>query len=92
MNEQEHDHMHGDCTELLANLSGYIDGELDEQLCSQIKDHLAGCQNCRVVYDTTTRTIYMYQHNPAEPEMPNGVRERLFSKLNLDDLLQRSEK
>lgn len=88
----DHDHTHASCGELLANLSSYIDGELSPELCSEIQHHLDGCVNCRVVYDTTTRTIYLYQHNPAEPQLPAGVKERLYSKLKLDDLLGHAQR
>ena len=90
MNEKEHQHT-GECADLLGNLSGLIDGDLSDEMCAQLRQHMAGCRNCRVVYDTTTRTIYMYQHNPAEATLPNGARERLYSKLHLDDLLATKE-
>lgn len=83
------DHEHYSCNELLSNLSSYIDGDLNDDLCGELQKHLAGCENCRVVYDTTTRTIYMYQNNPSDQALPAGVRERLYSKLNLDDLLKK---
>jgi len=77
-----------ECQELLGNLSNYIDGELDEILCQELQDHIAGCENCRIVYDTTTRTIYLYKNSAKENNLPTGVRERLFDKLKLDDFLR----
>ena len=75
------------CESLLGSLSAYIDGELDPQLCRELEKHLAGCENCRVVLNTTRRTIDLV-HAPAEqPELPEDVRERLFKRLNLDDYL-----
>jgi anti-sigma factor (TIGR02949 family) len=74
------------CEDLLGNLSNFIDGELDEGLCDQLRQHMVGCEDCRVVFDTTTRTIYLYQTTAMRPDLPNDVRERLFDKLNLDDL------
>jgi anti-sigma factor (TIGR02949 family) len=82
------DHDHQNCSDLLGNLSSYIDGELSEEMCAEFQKHIAGCENCRVVFDTTTRTIYLYQHNPADETLPAAVRERLFSKLHLDDLIK----
>lgn len=83
------DHDHHNCTDLLGNLSSYIDGDLSAEMCEEFQKHLDGCENCRVVVDTTTRTIYLYQHNPADETLPQGMRERLYSKLHLDDLLKR---
>lgn len=80
-------HVHNvQCKDLLGHLSEFIDGELDDEMCAELKRHMDGCENCRVVYDTTTRTIYLYQHSSQETELPADVRGRLFNKLNLDDL------
>jgi anti-sigma factor (TIGR02949 family) len=83
-----HEHTLG-CKDLLGNLSDYIDGELTEDVCQQIQRHMAGCDNCRVVFDTLTRTIYLYQSSAHETAVPADVRGRLFQTLHLDDLLNR---
>ncbi|HNN14609.1 MAG TPA: anti-sigma factor [Anaerolineales bacterium] len=82
------DPMHKNCQALLGTLSEYIDGELPADLCQDIEKHLEGCENCRVVLNTTRRTIDLVQI-PATEEatVPADVRERLFLRLNLDDYL-----
>jgi anti-sigma factor RsiW len=66
-------------------LSEYIDGGLSPELCQELEKHLEGCDNCRVVLNTTRRTIDLV-HTPMEkPDLPDDVRERLFKRLNLDD-------
>jgi len=81
------DPAHTNCEKLLGSLSEYIDGELDPELCQEIEKHLAGCDDCRVVLNTTKRTIDLV-HAPIEkPDLPADVRERLFKRLNLDDYL-----
>jgi anti-sigma factor (TIGR02949 family) len=81
------EHAHTNCEKLLGSLSEYIDGELDPELCQEIEKHLADCDNCRVVLNTTRRTIDLV-HAPIEkPDLPEDVRERLFKRLNLDDYL-----
>jgi anti-sigma factor (TIGR02949 family) len=80
-------HDHENCEQLLGSLSEYIDGELTPELCEEIEKHLAGCDDCRVVLNTTKRTIDLV-HAPIEkPDLPDDVRERLFKRLNLDDYL-----
>jgi anti-sigma factor (TIGR02949 family) len=74
------------CKDLLGNLSDYIDGELSAELCQELQRHMAGCENCRVVYDTMTKTVYLYQASAQETEIPPEVRGRLYEKLHLDDL------
>lgn len=81
------EHAHMNCDKLLGSLSEYIDGELSPELCQELEKHLAGCDNCRVVLDTTKRTIDLV-HSPIEqPILPDAVRERLFKRLSLDDYL-----
>ena len=80
------DHVHQNCQALLGSLSEYIDGELPPDLCKEIEKHLEGCDNCRVVLNTTRRTIDLVQM-PVEENVPDDVRERLFKRLNLDDFL-----
>ena len=81
------EHIHATCESLLDSLSEYIDGGLSPELCQELEQHLAGCENCRVVLNTTRRTIDLV-HSPIEkPHIPADVRERLFKRLNLDDYL-----
>ena len=40
------------CKHLLGNLSEYIDGELQAELCAELEQHLQECDDCRVVVDT----------------------------------------
>ena len=81
------EHIHTNCEKLLGSLSEYIDGELGAELCQEIEKHLASCDNCRVVLNTTKRTIDLV-HTPIEkPDLPDDVRERLFKRLNLDHYL-----
>jgi anti-sigma factor (TIGR02949 family) len=80
-------HNHENCEQLLGSLSEYIDGELTPELCEEIEKHLSGCDDCRVVLNTTKRTIDLV-HAPIEkPDLPDDVRERLFKRLKLDDYL-----
>ena len=77
------------CKDLLGNISDYIDGELKDDVCQELQRHMAGCDNCRVVFDTMTRTIYLYKVEAQETEIPADVRGRLFETLHLDDLINK---
>lgn len=86
------EHIHSNCEELLGSLSAYIDGDLNLELCHELEKHLAGCNDCRVVLNTTKRTIDLV-HAPLEkPDLPDDVRERLFKRLDLDNYLSRKSK
>jgi len=74
------------CRHLLGSLSEYIDGTLEEQLCSQLERHLADCPDCRIVVDTLNMTVSLYKQSAELTCVPDDVRQRLFRCLNLDDL------
>lgn len=68
------------CEELLAYLSDYIDRNLDQTLTLEAQEHLATCQNCRVVLDTTQQTIFLYRRQ-GQRQIPAARRQRLFNQL-----------
>jgi mycothiol system anti-sigma-R factor len=77
-----------DCKHLLGELSEYIDGELQAELCAEIEKHLQDCENCRIVVDTMRKTIELYEQSCLMDELPQTARERLFARLKLDDFLK----
>ncbi|HEY9087983.1 MAG TPA: zf-HC2 domain-containing protein [Anaerolineaceae bacterium] len=82
----EHSHS-PNCKVLLGSLSDYIDGDLQAELCAQIEEHIKNCENCRIVVNTLRKTVEIYAQTAGEPDMPEDVRERLYAKLKIDDLL-----
>jgi anti-sigma factor RsiW len=77
-------HEQGICRELLDQLSEYIDGELEDALCTKLEAHLAQCTNCRVMVDTLRKTITLY-HAQAPAELPSDVEDRLYKVLKLEE-------
>jgi anti-sigma factor RsiW len=68
------------CEDLLHYLSDYIDQDLDEELTAEAQAHLASCQNCSVVLDTTKRTISLFRHH-GKQTIPAYRKRSLFDKL-----------
>lgn len=68
------------CEELLQYLSDYIDQNLDGRLTTEAQEHLATCHNCRVVLDTTQKTIFLYREQ-GKRTIPANRRRRLFNQL-----------
>ncbi len=64
------------CKQLIHRLSEYLDGELDASLAEELERHLQHCEDCRVVVDTTRKTIEIYCNTEPTP-LPPAVRERL---------------
>jgi predicted anti-sigma-YlaC factor YlaD len=75
------------CRHLLESLSDYINDELQAELCLALEEHLAECENCRIVVDTLRKTVYLYHTSAPKPEMPQDVRQRLFQRLDLSDFI-----
>lgn len=68
------------CKGLLAELADYLDEMLDPELRAEIEEHLAKCKNCRVVVNTTKKTIEIFCNSEPVP-LPVGTRERLHVAL-----------
>lgn len=79
------DHEH--CHSLLNSLSDYVEGDLGDELCAEIDRHLQNCENCRIVIDTLRKTVYLYHVTVEPPSMPDDVKERLFTRLDLNEFL-----
>ena len=75
-----HDTEH-DCSHLKEALGEYLDGEFDSELCRELREHMEHCERCRVVVDTTRRTIHIYGDSQKRVEVPPGLLERLQQKL-----------
>ena len=66
------------CTDFLAKLTDYFDGQIDPALLNEVKEHLSSCHHCEVVVDTTRKTIDIYRGQ--EPyDFPEDVAARLRS-------------
>jgi anti-sigma factor RsiW len=49
------------CTDFLAKLTDYFDGQIDPALLAEVKEHLGSCHHCEVVVDSTRKTIDVYR-------------------------------
>lgn len=88
-----HHHHSPGCQALLSRLGDYIDGELEAALCAQIEQHLAGCNDCRVLVDTTRKTIRLYRRHNRETavELPAHVAGRLWQALKNQGCIPESD-
>jgi anti-sigma factor RsiW len=79
---------HENCNHLLSSLCEYVDGTLSEELCSDLERHMKDCPRCRVVVNTTKKTVELYQQAAEDTQLPEDVRERLYIRLNIEDYLK----
>ena len=68
------------CEELVTYLSDYIDANLSEDLRADAQEHLATCNNCHVVLDTTQQMIVLLRQSGPR-SIPIERRKVLFQKL-----------
>ena len=68
------------CKDVIQELSAYLDGELDEKLVAEVRRHMEHCEHCRVVVDTTRKTISLFC-NSEPAELPKDLHDRLHQAL-----------
>ena len=68
------------CKKVLLEISNYLDGNLEEDLERNIETHIRMCHNCKVVVDTTRKTIELYCDGKRFT-LPDDVRTRLHESL-----------
>jgi RNA polymerase sigma-70 factor (ECF subfamily) len=54
------------CKKLFAELSDYLDGQLDDFSCEEMEKHLSRCQPCEKLLRSLKVTIERCQHLPAQ--------------------------
>lgn len=68
------------CQGLITELTEYLDGDLGVDVRVELEQHLSKCHNCRIIVNTTRKTIEIYCNAEPAP-LPEDVRERLHSAL-----------
>lgn len=69
-----------DCAQLVSQLSDYIDGTLGGEPRAAFEAHLAGCDRCHIVLDSTRCTILLYRIAES-PCLPAERRAALLRRL-----------
>ena len=54
------------CKALFAQLSNYLDEELDDSLCEKLEKHFAGCEPCKAFLASLEATIEQLRNTPSE--------------------------
>jgi hypothetical protein len=76
-----------ECADVLRQLSNYIEGEVPPALMNELEKHVQNCENCRIVLDTTRKTISLYHIHAADQQAPDKVVEHLYRTLNIEEWL-----
>ncbi len=68
------------CKEMFAELSNYLDDELDDSLCEELEKHMDGCEPCKAFLSSLEKSIQQCRTAPNESPDP-GVAARLRREL-----------
>ena len=69
------------CDEVRAQLSAFIDLEIDADLRAEIEAHLKMCRRCSVVHDSL-RKMLIVTADERIFEIPLGYSERLHARID----------
>lgn len=63
------------CKDVLANISGYLDGELETTACDAIERHCLECASCADLVKGLRQTLGLCRQAATAP-LPEAVRQR----------------
>ena len=69
-----------DCTEVMEQLSEYLDPDVRAELRKAVDEHLQGCKDCTFYVDTVRKTVTLYQAD-RKIEVPMKATARLHEAL-----------
>ena len=73
------------CKEMFAELSNYLDDELDDSLCEELEKHMDmdGCEPCKAFLSSLEHTIQQFRQAPndsPDPRIAAGLRRQVLSQ------------
>jgi RNA polymerase sigma-70 factor (ECF subfamily) len=74
---------HRHCKEMFAELSNYLDDELDDSLCEELEKHMDGCEPCKAFLSSLENSILQCRTAPNEsphPRIAARLRRELMSE------------
>jgi len=82
------------CKEMFAELSNYLDDELDDSLCEELEKHIDGCEPCKAFLSSLEKSIQLCRIVPNEspdPRVAARLRRELLSayKSLMSDITKR---
>lgn len=76
---QRHPHREGQparCKAMFAELSDYLDEQLDDSLCEELERHMAGCEPCQAFIATLEATIEQCRNSGRDCPPPEAAKLR----------------
>lgn len=70
------------CSEVLAVLSDFVDGELDQGLEAKVEQHLLGCPDCdRFGKNFGSMVVALRRESEKSPDVQLEVMQRLLERV-----------
>ena len=70
------------CSQCLGALCDYVDRTHDASTGAAVERHLVGCRKCRILFETTARTVSLYHTIACECCVPPDVEARLLTVIS----------
>ena len=77
--------------ELQKKICSDFGADLDSDVCKEVGQLMEECPECRIYYDTMSRSVKLYRSVEDDESVPEGVSERLFKCLDLEDLHKKKQ-
>lgn len=71
------------CKEMFAELSNYLDDELDDSLCDELEKHMDGCEPCKAFLSSLEKSIQQCRTAPndfPDPRIAARLRRELLAE------------
>jgi len=68
------------CEQFMAELGDYLDGQSAAEVREQLESHLSHCRICRVIYDSTCKTVKIVTE-AGSFDLPQDVSEAVTEKI-----------
>lgn len=68
------------CQDFISELGNLLDDEIASEIREQLEAHLAHCNTCQVLYDSTRKTLRIVTESGSF-EYPEPIAEPLVSKV-----------
>ena len=70
-----------DCVEVIRQVYLYLDGEIDDEHCGEVRQHLSECGPCLRQFDIEQEVKALVGRCCGGEVAPDGVKDRLRAKL-----------
>ncbi len=68
------------CNQVIAELANYLDDQIAAEIRRELEFHLAQCQTCRALFDSTRKTITIVTESRSF-ELPESVSARILERI-----------